>query len=653
MALTADEIERIDSEFVSELTLEHLKDLHDELHAYAEEHGVNEPVLNAHVFVWLEFQERGIEHAPQDNELDQESRFWVQEYPVLHKEEREEEKEPITLEEFVSALPKEFKVSERPEIYISGGLRNRGYTVYDIDIRIKSADPDPALMRAFLSQLPEKYRERIHFVWDDSEVAIGHLLPIYSRKYEKMPLRVIHKDVHFEKASVRLGEPFKPPKPRSGWMKFEFHRIEDLWENWAKDRIDAGIFCQPKYDGIRFVVHKKGNKVWIYTEDKARDRAHVFDESIKELLKLDHDFIIDTEMVEFKIGEKELPGKQWPEQVFEQYPREDLVKVDENPYLPSATFDSSQVTEKWVGAKDPGPDRGVVFHVHDIAYLDGKDLTKEPYWRRLKILEELLPEDFKHWDVPKTWYAGSKRTFFEACEKARRWPASEGAMAKTGTGLYELDGETAEVAKLKNYKALDLIVLDTYTVRSKETGKPIGTYNYTVGFLVPKGMEEGLDPKRLRKIDGKTYMVIGQTYNTPHKLKVGEILEIQTIRVREYETKDGKRYFTFMFPRTVGPRPDKDEPDALPFIEQLARLGTKPLRKDVIIYLEDCPYYKNSSICPLWPKYEHPWEYTEFNKGSIVLAERLRWPISCPFADTFRCRYVKRDYYVLKPDELE
>jgi len=58
---------------------------------------------------------------------------------------------------------------------------------------------------------------------------------------------------------------------------------------------------------MRLIIHRKGDRVWIFTEDKKINRADAFPEIVKEVLALPcSEVILDTEFVLWEEG-KPLP----------------------------------------------------------------------------------------------------------------------------------------------------------------------------------------------------------------------------------------------------------------------------------------------------------------------------------------------------------
>jgi hypothetical protein len=157
-------------------------------------------------------------------------------------------------------------------------------------------------------------------------------------------------------ASISPGHAFAPTKAKAGYHIGEFYSEDDLSKFWATpERLSKGIVVQPKADGIRMVIHKRGDKVWIFTEDKRRDRAAILSDLAQAVKKLSHEsLIMDTEVIEY---DKNLP-----------VPRHEMVEL---------------------AVSNSAPKHPYIAWVHDLLYVDGKDLSDTPYSERLKQLNTL------------------------------------------------------------------------------------------------------------------------------------------------------------------------------------------------------------------------------------------------------------------------
>ncbi|RLI98616.1 MAG: hypothetical protein DRP00_01630 [Candidatus Aenigmatarchaeota archaeon] len=612
-------LEEIDDKYVEKLSDKELKELYKELHRiYEREERITEPLLNAEIFVENEMKKRGIERNINDK-LSQEARFWVQEYPPWEKSEKK-----ITLQEVIDSFPDVIKLpADVPAIYIVGGLANRGWvTHHDIDIRVASDKYLPEVKRALIHACSRNdIREKLQFIFD-SEGGIGLAIPLY----------VPAKDGLKKDEELRLGKPSQPQKPATGWQKNEFWKIEEAWTKWGASRIDRGIMIQPKYDGMSFQIHvKDGKPIGFFTEDQLRNRIEAFKKSSAELPKLlkAKDAILVAEMVEYS-DEVEYPenDKLWTK--YKQIPREDLVK--------------------WIAARPSSlDDERVIFHVHDLLYLDGEKWYDKPAIERYEKLREAL-KDGKHFHVVESKTANNLKEFFEYAKWARYFPNSEGAVFKTTDSIYKIRYDRAsrnrDWAKLKNLKELDVMVLKPHLVRGT---KDVFTWQGVVGPIPEKDLDKYRE-QDIMEFKDKKYLRIGTCYNVKGKKPEGSILTVMPIRIEENKTEDGKIYYTWMFPKAGLWRPEKKEPDPIDVVEKLSKLGTRPFEKAkktkvIEIKLPPCPYAFDEDVCPLINKIKILVNGVWKSDKVKLRIEELKYPINCKLANYYKCRRVKDYYY--------
>jgi len=602
-AVDVEDLERIIPKYVAELSDEELVKLDRELHELYRRLGkVTEELLNAHIFVWNEMQLRNIPHEI-DDELTQESRFWVIEYPPPKA------KQIIYLVDVLRAFPDRIYLS-RPglKIYLCGGIVNRGWvTAQDIDLRVASNIRYPEIEREILSQIKYPWvREKIQFIWDE-EGGIGRSILLY--------------EDGIRKAEPQLFKPFQPTKPGK-----QFFSIEELYNQWVAPRLARGdkIFIQPKADGIAFFIHIAPDRIAAYTEDQKRDRIKVFKHVLDDLERIKaKDAILVAELVEY--SDKIInPKASELYRRYQQLPREELIK--------------------WIAAKpEKLDDNRVVLHFHDIVYLNGEPIHNLDYDQRYALLKKVVPET-KHLHVIDSWVVSSPGGFQEALNKARNFENSEGAVLKSSKFHYKINPQNVqrsnECVKIKNLKDICVMVFDPHKVRGT---KDVYTYEAYIGPLTDQELKEGWDPKDLREWKGKVYLHIGTTYNLKGKVPEGSIVEVTPMKVME--TVRGKyRYISWEFPRVKTPRPDKKEPDDLAYARKLVKLGTKPLLKAVFLLLQPCPYAGDPEKCPL----SHKIQIIE-SKSEEIYVERLRYPVpACPLAASYRCPYLKGYYYELR-----
>jgi len=644
-------IEDIDAEFVISLTDEDLISLWRLLVDMAE-HSADTPekipenIHDAAVFVGIELYKRGLwEENKGNNILEKAVELEVSEYPtpkaIFQSEEMPEpEGDYITLEDVMKSLPIHIILNDEPyDMYIAGRLVNEGKIPkdHDIDIIIKG-EYDPRIVRALKSISPRWLGRRIHPVFDKYGPLIGYSLNVYRKGFFKIPYSQMVRGFgpfRFEHLSkeIKIGKPIIGAKPKSGFEKYEFWDSKEMYENWAKEYIDKGIFVQEKVDGRRMQLHVDKDKdlIKIFTEDRQRDRAKQFPNIIKEIkdsLKCDS-CILDGEMVAFEI----------PSNVSVK-----SAKLKRNNYDLMEREDTAAIT---IGRVSPDLEKRIVYVFYDIMYYNGKPVVNLPYSERFKLLEKIVPKNTKYLDVVRSIYVDSPREFLAAVEKMRRVNGSEGVVAKAADSTYPVkykgENRVEGWAKLKNLKEIDVMVWDVIEKKRKETGEPLGNYMYVSVYLIPEDKVDDFPKNKVVEYKGKHYAIIGRSYATDVKCRRGDIITVMPIRIRRYETKDGKYYYTWMFPYFKEKRLDKKEPDTLTTVERIAKLGTGPaeLSKEIVLDLELCPFSEDKSVCPLKMIFGRP-RYEEMTKLKI---QSLRFPVACPLASIFRCVYLKSYYY--------
>ncbi len=568
---------------VEDLTLKQLIFIHNILHVWEQKiksgekirGWTKEDVFNLHELITKELSRRG----------------WIK-TPIFSKNSVEK----ISLSDFLSKLPKRIRINPDnvPFIWLTGGLVNRGWTggKHDIDVLIRIDQKDERFSKALLNLLPTNIADKLHFIWTNDTPKVGNATPLYHLEL----VRVDQNEDEKLQFKLKPLTPFTPMKSAGGYHKLEFFTDEDLWKYWAKGVIDEGIAVEEKFDGMRMVIHKKGNQVKIFTEDKKRDRSHMFPKVVEEVKNLKpKELILDCEMVEWKLN--------WSEPIS----REDMVK--------------------WIVSKEKLDDSWVKFNIFDCIWFDGKDLHNLAWKERQVFLKKALPKDTTHLHRVIPIVTKSKDEFFDAVKKLSKVKGSEGVMLKQINGKYLIsnkeENRTLTWAKKKNVVQVSAQITKIIPKISTKTKKPIpGVWVYECAILGK---------------DKKTLIPIGRTYSTSIKAKVGDIIEVNTVRLEVFRDKDGKIKCSWMFPIPSNLRPERDKPDTIDDIIELAKQTGKVELKDS---LEICPHWNNEEICPLWPLYEKP----------TNLKEKLIFPIRCKYAEQFRCPYVKDYYYAQMSD---
>jgi hypothetical protein len=547
-------------------------------------------------------------------------------------------------------------------------------------------------MNVILSQLPESLAGRVHFVWDATGPMIGRFIPLYRMKLTRMPMMVeevsseedflvyqnLIKDVEkydaskiknevlgddwrivcawysslkegkamkysedqilalaqkiydeikarVEKGSIKHEfdiadmkpnvkdlfervsgisleslslKPFVPMKADTGYRKGEFFVVDDLWSYWAAGYIREGVYVDVKYDGMRMLAIKEGDKIAIYTEDALRDRAHIIPEVAAELKKLPGDFILDGEMVWWKQGKP--------------MAREDMLAM--------------------ISGKEPITGEDIRYNVFDILYLDGKELFNMPLEERRKVLSKEIPKDTAHIKRVVSYLVKNRDQLIKAVDNVKKYPGSEGAMCKWAKSTYKIARKGEPVPRTEAWAKLKIV----YEVSAQVTRviKPIGTKGPLKGKWVGSYIYEAAISNEQGKL-----IPIGRTYATKIKAEIGDILSIRTVRVevtKDPEVESGWKV-TWMFPIVQDKEIAKTKPDDINWAIKVAKASGKVTLSHQL--LEPCPHFDSPKLCPLSIRYAKPMSAEELSK------EKLLYPVKCPFAKEFRCRYIKDYYY--------
>jgi len=619
------DINEIDTEYVKSLTDSELKALIMKLHSFFQEEDdgeVKEPVGNAHIFAWSELRARGLKYPGPKDGLYKANFSSVVEYPAPPSEKESSSIERLYLEDFLEMLPEQFSIEEPPaQIWLIGGMVNRGYCDdQDIDILIKQDYPDMRIFRELVNQIQDPMiREKIHPVFSGEGPEIGYSIPLYRDSYQRLNLEATLS------REISPGSRVKHLKPKSGIGKHEFFTIQDMWDTWAASRIDKGIIVEKKYDGMGFSIHYIPDKLTKFvTEDRSRDRTDMFPKAVEELKKIKSSFVAIAEMVQYDCKGKSVKNK---EELCEALPREDMIP--------------------WITTTKKLDDSNIVFHIHELLFLDEKDIHGLPHVERLNKLDSLIPNNLGHLKTVPYTVAKSKASFESAVNKMRNLPGSEGVVAKQIDAIYSFSGRTGEFAKLKNLKEIDVLVWSPIEKKTSE-GKGMNQWVYDCAFAIPSGMENKFS-NEIVTWKGKKYAIIGRSYSTATRCRRGDVVTIRPIRIRIYD-KGGKHKVTWMFPYFEAKR-EKKSVDTWTTVQRIAKMGTGSMSLSEVerIYLAPCPYTDSKEVCPLYNRFERPDDNASLAKVSRM---QLKFPIRCQLASMFKCPLVK-DYYYEMSEPIE
>lgn len=208
--------------------------------------------------------------------------------------------------------------------------------------------------------------------------------------------------------------------------------------------------AEAKYDGFRCQIHKKGDKVWIFSR-RLENMTEMFPELIEGTLK------------QFDAGEAIFEGEAiaYNEETGEFYP-----------------FQMTIQRKRKYGIKEAAEEYPLKLFVFDLIYADGVDYTPKPYEERRAELERRIRRgdvlDLSDRRIVST--AKELEAFFESCVER----GLEGIIAKDLKAPYVAGARKWAWIKLKrSYKGelsdtLDVVIVGYYKGRGKRSQFGLG-----------------------------------------------------------------------------------------------------------------------------------------------------------------------------------
>ncbi len=253
------------------------------------------------------------------------------------------------------------------------------------------------------------------------------------------------------------------------------------------------VYAEYKYDGVRAQVHKAGGEVRIFSR-RLEEISKSFPEICRESSKLNHDFIVDGEIVPFK------DGKPLPFQLLQRR----LRRVD--------------------GFEEAASRTPVAFFCFDILLLDDDELYRRP----LSVRRESLSKLILGTGLLQTEGRAIKTSEdLEETFRQSRSSGYEGLVVKDPDGPYTPGRRGKWWVKLKEeLDTLDVVIVGAEYGHGKRAGV-ISDYTFAVRY--------GADLK-----------VIGKAYSGVTDKEIDEL----TARIKETTVKD-HGYFREVEPTIV------------------------------------------------------------------------------------------------------
>jgi DNA replication protein DnaD len=355
----------------------------------------------------------------------------------------------------------------------------------DIDLLVRLREKSGFLKRAIetrlIKELPDDLSEKLHFIWGDPEGPHDIHIPLYD-------LALIRKTTEVVKMNSYEDQSFDPMKPKE-----RFYDVDAAISYMYKNNKDEKYIIEKKYNGYRAVVHKIGDKVKIFSDQK-KDITSAFPTVVKQAAEFSKDdFIIDCELVPFKNNDP-------------------LGRSEAAQYISSV--DSGKKID----------DSGIKFYAFDIVLL-GKDISMLPLNERCSLLRKQ-----KFGDNIRS-AAGIVVDNIQDAKKAIKlvssMKGSEGAMIKRFNGTYDKGKKSDAWIKFRNEAKIRCGVIEKVKIDAPDT------FGYIVGIDIDdnsKINEKYIENGKLR---------LGKTFNTKIDANVGDVLDIMVEEIWRHKYKDG------------------------------------------------------------------------------------------------------------------
>jgi len=296
-----------------------------------------------------------------------------------------------------------------------------------------------------------------------------------------------------------------------------------------------------KYDGFRLIIHKKDDKVTLFTR-RLENVTKQFPEIVDYLKKYvkGKSFIIDSEAVGYHKDTKEYtPFQSISQRIRRKYDIEKMRKE-----LP------------------------IEVNAFDILYYNGESLLEEPFEKRTKLLAKIITNHPYRLIHAKQIITSDEKKTQDFYKKALR-DNQEGVMFKNLNAIYQPGSRVGHMLKLKpEDRDLDLVI----TGAEYGTGKRSGWMSSFIlscrkedKFLEVGKMGTGIREKESE--EGTTFEELTKELTPLITKEKGRVVEIKpkvVVMITFQEIQKSPNYnsgFALRFPRLLNLRPDRNAKD--------------------------------------------------------------------------------------------
>ena len=293
------------------------------------------------------------------------------------------------------------------------------------------------------------------------------------------------------------------------------------------------VYAEYKYDGVRAQVHKSGEEVRIFSR-RLEEIAKSFPEVCRESSKINHDFIIDGEIVPFK------DGRPLPFQLLQRR----LRRIE--------------------GFEEAASRTPVTYFCFDILLLDGNELYRRPLSERRKFLSNSIQGTGLLLAESRAIMTSED---LEATFRASRSSGYEGLVVKDPDGPYAPGKRGKWWVKLKEeLDTLDVVIVGAEYGHGKRAGV-ISDYTFAVrdgaGLKVIGKAYSGVTDKEIEELTAKIKEITIKDHGYFREVEPSIVLEVAFDSIQQSDRHDSG--FALRFPRIKRIRYDKsvEEIDAI------------------------------------------------------------------------------------------
>jgi hypothetical protein len=323
-------------------------------------------------------------------------------------------------------------------------------------------------------------------------------------KLRSRPLEPIDLDFIVPKAKNRItsnADKFSPENLDKHIVEFEHH----------------GFYVEPLMNGLRTVIQKRDDQLSITFEDSGIDRIPQlieFDERIKGFTQLP-DCILDGDLSVIE------NGRRWS--------RPQTIRMIQNGISPTGIE--------------------LVYTVNDILYWAGESFNDKPFRLRRELIEEAAEQlqsvGMKVVPAARANSASSLASSWEH-ERYGKREGSDGIVIKSSGWFYGIGGRhTPYVIEIKRTM---IVVAEVLELRNRE-----GTYDFRAGLKSSGKFSNTVE------IEGKTYLDLGWSYNSPFGAKPGEVVEVKVEEIVVDETENTMMWMNAIPVSIASTQPSSDE----------------------------------------------------------------------------------------------